>query len=136
MGQSYRDLIAWQKAMQLAKRVNRISNKFPKEETYGLRSQVRRCAVSVPSNIAEGQGRLSNREFRPFLSHALGSLMELEAQSILSGGLGYWSIEEVQQVLRDSGEVAKIVYGLISSIEKRESKGRKASPLAARPAGH
>ena len=80
MGQSYRDLIAWQKAMQLVREIYDATGAFPKEELYGLTNQLRRAAVSVPSNIAEGQARLSAGKFRQFLSHARGSLVEIETQ--------------------------------------------------------
>jgi four helix bundle protein len=80
MGMSYRDLVVWQKAVALVTDTYRVTSKFPREEQFGLTSQVRRCSVSTPSNIAEGQGRLSEKEFRYFLGQARGSLMELETQ--------------------------------------------------------
>jgi four helix bundle protein len=80
MGMSYRDLVVWQKAMTLVTDTYRATSKLPKYEQFGLTSQVRRCAVSIPSNVAEGQGRLSEKEFRYFLGQARGSLMELETQ--------------------------------------------------------
>jgi four helix bundle protein len=82
MGHSYRDLIAWQKSMDLVESTYRLTRTFPREEVYGLVSQMRCAAVSVPSNIAEGQGRMSCGEFRQFLGHARGSLLELETQSV------------------------------------------------------
>ena len=75
---SYRDLVAWQKAMALVTNVYRYTEPFPKAEIYGLASQLRRAAVSIPSNIAEGQGRASTGEFKQFLGHARGSLLEVE----------------------------------------------------------
>ena len=80
--QSYRDLVAWQKAMELVVSVYTCTQNFPKVETYGLISQMRRAAVSVPSNIAEGHARISTGEFRQFLGHALGSLVEIETQTL------------------------------------------------------
>lgn len=80
MGQSYRDLTAWQKGMDLVEQVYRCTRAFPREEVYGLTSQIRRAAVSVPSNIAEGQARHSQKEFHHFLSHARGPLVEVETQ--------------------------------------------------------
>lgn len=80
MGKSYRDLVAWQKAVALVTDTYRATSKFPRDELFGLTSQVRRCSISIPSNIAEGQGRLSEKEFRYFLGQARGSLMELETQ--------------------------------------------------------
>ncbi len=80
MGHSYRDLIVWQKAIAMVTDIYRATQNFPRQETYGLTSQIRRSAVSVASNIAEGQGRLSRREFRQFLGVARGSLVEMETQ--------------------------------------------------------
>ena len=85
MAQSYRDLVAWKKAMLLARLIYDVTGHFPKSEVFGLGGQMRRAAVSVPSNIAEGQARFSKREFTHFLRNARGSLAELETQSILSG---------------------------------------------------
>ena len=91
MGHSYKDLIVWQKAVAMVTDVYRATQSFPKDETYGLSSQLRRSAVSVASNIAEGQGRLSKREFRQFLSQAHGSLIEMETQVVIGANLGYVS---------------------------------------------
>ena len=86
---SYKDLLIWQKGMALAKFVYKLSARFPVDERYGLISQVRRAAVSVPSNIAEGQARHTTKEFLQFLSHAQGSLAEVETQLMLSVDLGF-----------------------------------------------
>ena len=86
MNKSYRDLVAWQKAMDLVTAIYQITTSFPKEELYGLTSQLRRAAISVPSNIAEGQGRRGVAEFRHFLRQASGSLMELETQMMIADG--------------------------------------------------
>jgi four helix bundle protein len=91
MNKSYRDLVAWQEAMNLVTAVYQISACFPKQEIYGLTSQLRRAAVSVPSNIAEGQGRRGTAEFRHFLRQASGSLMELETQMMIAERLHYVS---------------------------------------------
>ncbi|HVI10140.1 MAG TPA: four helix bundle protein [Candidatus Binatia bacterium] len=80
MGDSYRDLIAWQKAMVLVTEIYKVTGNFPREEQYGLTNKLRRAAVSVPSNIAEGQACFSPKKFRQFLSHARGSLVEIETQ--------------------------------------------------------
>ncbi len=84
MGKSYRDLVAWQKAMDFVTVIYRVSGSFPQHELYGLTSQLRRAAVSVPSNIAEGQGRHGVAEFRHFLRQATGSLMESETQIMIA----------------------------------------------------
>ena len=89
MVQSYRDLVAWNKAMELVTEIYRVTKEFPKEEVFGLMSQLRRAAVSIPSNIAEGKGRLSKGEFRQFLGNARGSLAELETQIIIAQNLNY-----------------------------------------------
>jgi four helix bundle protein len=112
MGHSYQDLIAWQKAMDLAEEVYKATRGFPKHELYGLTSQLRRAAVSVPSNIAEGQGRLTPGEFKQFLGHARGSLLETETQIMLAGRLRYVSSEEMSHVIKLSAEVGRILNGL------------------------
>jgi four helix bundle protein len=89
MGHSYKDLIVWQKAVAMVTDVYRATRTFPKDETFGLSSQLRRSAVSVASNIAEGQGRLSKGEFRQFLGQARGSLIEMETQVLIGAILGY-----------------------------------------------
>lgn len=86
---SYKDLIIWQKAMALVKEVYRLTKYFPKSEVFGLVSQMRRAAVSIPSNIAEGYGRKSRKEFHHFLSIALGSAAELETQILLAESLDF-----------------------------------------------
>src|SRR4051794_5130461 len=88
---NYRDLVAWQKAMDLVAEVYRASRGFPSEELYGLTNQVRRASVSIPSNIAEGEGRGTNAEFVRFLRIAYGSLREVETQLLIAERLGYLS---------------------------------------------
>ena len=108
MGKSYRDLVVWQKAMDLVTAVYRITSAFPREEIYGLTSQLRRAAVSVPSNIAEGQGRHGAAEFKHFLRQANGSLMELETQILIAERLEHLRSEEASAVLTRAAEVGKI----------------------------
>ncbi len=84
MARSYKDLIAWQKAMELVVEIYKATENFPRAELYGMTSQLRRAAVSVPSNIAEGQARFTTKEFRKFLSDARGSLAEIETQLTIS----------------------------------------------------
>jgi four helix bundle protein len=117
VGKSYRDLIAWQKAMDLVTAMYRVTATFPKEELYGLTSQLRRAAVSVPSNIAEGQGRHGMAEFRHFLRQANGSLMELETQITIAERLCYINPDTAGRLLGDSAEVGKILNGLIKSLQ-------------------
>ncbi len=91
MGDSYRDLIAWKNAMELVVDIYHATRAFPRDELYGLTNQLRRAVISVPSNIAEGQACFSPKEFHHFLSHARGSLVEIETQLIIAQTLGYLS---------------------------------------------
>src|SRR6266403_1933514 len=99
MSRSYRDLIAWQKALVLVTAIYEISAEFPKHELYGLTSQIRRAAVSVVSNIAEGQGRNSTGEFLQFLGISRGSLIELQTQILIAQRLKFTSEDQSQEVL-------------------------------------
>jgi four helix bundle protein len=114
---SYRDLIAWKKAMDLVTEIYRLSQGFPKEELFGLTSQIRRAAVSIPSNIAEGQGKLSRKEFRYFLGSARGSLSELETQIMIARNLEFIGEMEIKNILEQSGELGKIINGLLTSLK-------------------
>jgi four helix bundle protein len=107
MGKSYRDLIAWQKAMDLVTTIYRLTTCFPREEVDGLTSQLRRAAVSIPSNIAEGQGRHGIAEFRHFLRQASGSLMEVETRVLIAERLCYVSPPAAAKVLENAAEVGK-----------------------------
>jgi len=113
---SYKDLIVWKKSMELVREVYAATAKFPREETFGLTSQVRRSAVSVPSNIAEGQGRATKGEFIQFLAHARGSLFELETQVFIGSELGYLSGEDADCLGEKVQEVARILNGLLTSL--------------------
>lgn len=115
MGQCYRDLKVWQRAMDLATTIYEESAKFPKHELYGLTSQIRRASVSIPSNIAEGQGRRSPKEFCQFLRHSKGSLMEVETQTMIAVRLRYISRSSGEAILSSCAEVGKMLNGLIDS---------------------
>jgi four helix bundle protein len=117
MGESYRDLIAWRKAMDLVMDVYRATQAFPRDELYGLTNQLRRAAVSVPSNIAEGQARFSRKEFHHFLSLARGSLVEIETQITIAENLGYLGPNQTRPLLDKASELGKILNGLIASIK-------------------
>jgi four helix bundle protein len=119
--QSYRDLVVWKKSMSLVLDIYRDTNAFPKIETYGLVSQMRRAAVSVPSNIAEGQARLSTAEFKQSLGHARGSLMEVETYVLLARELGYLEPDQSENLLSSSAEVGKILNGLLNSLVRERS---------------
>jgi four helix bundle protein len=116
--QSYRQLIAWQKAMDLEAHVYRATVTFPKEEMYGLTSQLRRAGVSIPSNIAEGQGRQTTGEFRQFLGHARGSLLETETQILISQRLGYFDTKTAEKRLAQASELGRILNGLMKLLEE------------------
>jgi four helix bundle protein len=118
---SYKDLVAWQKSMDLVTAVYRASQGFPKEEIFGLVSQVKRSAVSVPSNIAEGHARTSRKEFQYFLSNARGSLAELETQLTIAHQLAFIDETGINQLLDRLGEVGRILNGLLTAL-KRSSK--------------
>jgi four helix bundle protein len=110
----YKDLVAWQKAMDLVTEIYRVTRKFPKDELFGLTSQIRRAAVSIPSNIAEGQGHLSKGDFRRFLGHARGSLSELETQILIAQNLNYLTKDEATNFIDLIAEVGRILNGLIT----------------------
>ncbi|HUI25525.1 MAG TPA: four helix bundle protein [Candidatus Kryptonia bacterium] len=113
---NYSELIAWQKAMDLVEAVYQATQRFPREELYGLTAQIRRTAVSVPSNIAEGEGRKSRKEFLHHLSIAYGSLRELETQVMIAGRLNYLEASEVARLLQLAGEVGRLLNGLSKSL--------------------
>ncbi|MBI2683382.1 MAG: four helix bundle protein [Acidobacteriales bacterium] len=120
--QSFQDLVVWQKSMSLAEQVYRVTETFPRKEIFGLQSQLRRAAVSVPSNVAEGKGRSSDKEFILFLCHARGSLNELKTQILLCGRLGLLANETTQQVVDQSDEVGRVLNGLINALDKSARK--------------
>ncbi|MAO22656.1 MAG: four helix bundle protein [Phycisphaerae bacterium] len=115
--QSYQDLAAWKEARSLVRSVYISTRLFPNEERFGLTSQIRRCAVSVPSNIAEGYGRGSRNDYSRFLRIARGSLFELETQMLLAHDLGYINDEARQGIQAQINKVARPLWGLIRSIE-------------------
>ena len=113
---NYRELIVWQDGIKLAKAVYKLTEKFPRQEVYALADQVRRAAVSVPSNIAEGQARRSPGDFRRFLHIALGSLAEVDTQLILAQEFGYLSKEDVDSMDELIQNLRKKLYALINSL--------------------
>jgi four helix bundle protein len=118
---NYQDLVAWQKAMDLVELVYTSTRSWPREEIYGLTSQVRRAAVSIPSNIAEGQGRTSTKEFMHHLSMAYGSLREVETQVLIAKRLGYLPGDIIERLLANTGEVGRLINGLSRSLSGRIS---------------
>jgi four helix bundle protein len=119
MGRSYRELVAWHKAMSFVSAIYEATRLFPADERYGLTNQLRRAAVSVPSNIAEGQARLSQKEFHHFLSIARGSMAEIETQLLLAKDLQYLSAPKCAVLLASADELGRILNGLIASIKSR-----------------
>lgn len=119
---SYKELIVWQKSIKLVKEVFLLTDKFPKSETYGLISQMRRAAVSIPSNIAEGYGRKSPKEYAQFYSIAYGSTLELETQLIISKELSFIKPEDFQKVNSLLEEVAKMLNSITSKMRKLNSR--------------
>jgi four helix bundle protein len=110
---SFRELIVWQRSIQLATTIYQVSRGFPKDEIYGLASQIRRSAVSVPSNIAEGQGRLSTGEFRQFLGIARGSNFELQTQLEIARNLKFGDSTLINEAEGLSHEVGKMIYAIL-----------------------
>ena len=114
---SYRDLNVWKLSIELVKDVYQITTKFPPAEIYGLTNQMRRAAISIPSNIAEGQGRNSFKEFKQFLAIALGSLAELETQLIISHEIGYLNREDSSKLLAALDNIRKMLKALANSLK-------------------
>ena len=120
MPQSHKDLFIWKKAMELVTQTYQITTKFPKEETYGLIDQMRRAAISIPSNIAEGKGRRSSKEFRLFLTHARGSLSELETQIQIANNLGYLETVSSESITAKISELGKMSNGFLEAVTARK----------------
>ena len=122
MSGTYRDLEVWQVSMDMAVRIYQLTKTFPREETYGLTSQVRRAAISVVSNIAEGKGRASDRELVQFLCHARGSLFEIETQLAIAQRLGYGTTEEYASLQSESARIGRMLNGLIRSVSPQDKR--------------
>jgi four helix bundle protein len=129
-GSSFRELRVWQDAMKLTEEVYRQTGGFPRHEVYGLTQQMRRAAVSIPSNIAEGKGRQTDREFSQFLFHARGSLLELETQFMIAQALQYLSVAESQRILNMAEGVGRALAGLINSLRQSADFPKDKRPMA------
>jgi len=116
MARSYRELLAWQKAKGLAVEIYKHTGHFPSSERYGLTNQLRRAGVSVASNIAEGQGRLTKGEFRQFLGHARGSILEIDTQLAIAFELDYLSKTQYELLEQKAYEVLGLVNRLLTSL--------------------
>lgn len=121
---SYRDLILWKKAMLLARNAYSITESLPKREAYGLADQIRRAAVSIVSNVAEGHGRLSDLQFRHFLGQARGSFFEMQTQIELSIDLGYLDKRKGSELMEQASEVGRILNGLLRSLKSHAASDR------------
>jgi four helix bundle protein len=112
----FRDLLVWQRSMRLVETVYTATRQFPQEERFGLASQMRRAAVSIPSNIAEGRGRNSEKSFAHFLNQAQGSLYELETQMELARNLSMIPEQQAEELLEKAGEIGRMLNGLRSTV--------------------
>src|SRR3989344_2517256 len=114
---NYEDLVVWQKAMELTEEIYRLTKDFPREELYGLTSQLRRAAFSIPLNISEGQGRKSRKEFTQFLLIARGSAYELNTALQIAVRLQYFGVSDYQKLRQRIGEITRMISGLINSLK-------------------
>lgn len=118
---THKDLIVWQNSIAMVTDIYKITGSFPKEEVYGLVNQMRRCAVSIPSNIAEGGARNSDKEFIQYLYISLGSCMELDTQLRIARNLHFLSEDIFHDIMEQNSSVGKMLHGLINSIKNRNS---------------
>jgi four helix bundle protein len=121
---SYRDLDVWKQSMDLVEECYRLSDRFPRSEEFGLRAQMRRSAVSIPSNIAEGNGRSTTGDYLRHVSIAHGSLMELETQVLIAGRLRYLEAADVEAVLKRTDELGRMLTSLGRRLRERASEKR------------
>lgn len=127
MPQDFHDLTVWQKAIDLTACIYSLTRKFPKEETYGLSSQLRRAAVSAASNIAEGRGRLNHGEFRQFLGVALGSTFEIQTQFVVAGRLEMVNQGAIEEATALSNEVSMMLTAFIHKLTSKQEQLRAKS---------
>lgn len=116
---THKDLDVWKKSVSLVTLIYEMTKGFPKDELYGLTNQIRRSAVSIPSNIAEGSARKGNKEFAQFLYIGLGSLSELETQLIISSNLKYISSERCELIMNDLNDIRRMLVGLIKYVKAK-----------------
>jgi four helix bundle protein len=120
----FRDLQVWQRSMELARKVYAVTNTFPRSETFGLTSQLRRAAVSVPSNIAEGRGRLTDKSFAVFLAQARGSLYELETQIELAASLGFADSQQADSLITEAAQIAAMIQSLLAGVRSNTEQAQ------------
>jgi four helix bundle protein len=116
MGESFKDLVVWQRAIQLSTDIYRLTATFPASERFGLVSQMRRASVSIASNIAEGWGRSTKGEYRLFLGHARGSNCELQPQLIIANSLGFGNKVSHEQLQKSSADVSRMLIALLNKL--------------------
>jgi len=133
MVESYRDLIAWQKAMELVESIYKLTAQLPDAERFGLATQLRRAAVSIPSMLAEGHARASTRDFARFLSMARGSLAEVETQVLIAERLRFVSGDAVQQLLAQCDELGRVLRGLKKALDQKIASRAPDRALAPHP---
>ena len=121
---SYRDLVVWTRAMDLVEACYKLTKQLPQSEIYGLSSQIRRAAVSVPANIAEGHGRRNPGEYLQHLSIANGSLKELETHLLIARRLNYFAANEIAPALDSCAEIGRMLSGLVQKLRQRKLQGR------------
>jgi four helix bundle protein len=117
---NYKDLIIWQKAVDLSVKVYELTKDFPKDEMYGLTSQMRRCSVSIASNIAEGSGRNTKKDFNNFLGISYGSICELETQLIIAKNVGFLEGNKLEVMQRDINELQKMIWAFKRSLKLQD----------------
>jgi len=122
MQKNYKELNIWQKSYKLCLHIYKVTKRFPKDEMYGLTSQIRRSAVSIPSNIAEGYGRKTTLEYVRFLYISYGSVCELETQTMISCDLGYVGKERLQELRQEIGDIKRMLKAMIKSLENKHLK--------------
>lgn len=115
---TFRDLLIWQKAMTLVTKTYTISSNFPKEEQFGLTSQIRRCSISIPSNIAEGYGRNTNKDYHRFLTISIGSLFEFQTQIEIAYNLKYISEIEFNTIFENSRELERMISSFMNKVKE------------------
>lgn len=125
---AYQRLRAWRQGVDLVPDVYRATQNFPKAELYGLTSQIRRAAVSIPSNVAEGKGRFTDREFAQYLRQARGSLLELEPQLLIAGELGYMSAEQTTRLSSQTEQLAKTINALLGVLKMGDVLEKRKKP--------
>jgi four helix bundle protein len=119
MGAAFKDLIVWQRAVELSLAIYRFTSSFPESEWFGLTSQLRRAAVSVASNIAEGYGRSTKGEYVQFLGHARGSICEIQTQIVIAAGLGFGKCESRKVAESLTNEVSRMIVAMMRKLQQR-----------------